>query len=196
VLHGDATAVTAELVNVSLGGALLLVDDPARVPPDLELAIDVRLAGSDRWYTVPSRTLRRDAGGGVAVVFTDVAPELEDAIAECAIEVVESASCPRILLIDGDDERRRRLARILRMSGCAPVEARTPLEAVSICESASLPLAGAAIVEGDVVDTSSDVLARFLARTYPRIEVTRVAASGGAATDALRLLARSVRMTS
>jgi hypothetical protein len=193
VIPFQSAMIPAEVVNVSLGGALLQTQRRTGLPSKgTRLDAELRLAGSERWFEVPARVTRTDLlHSTLALEFIDVDRELEDAIADVVLEGIDAAERPRVLLVDLDPGRRSRLARLLRMTGCSPVEAGSPLEIIRACEEANIPIAGAAVVDHETKDF--DELAAFLRRTYAGIEVVRIDWSSARILDELRLLARAVR---
>lgn len=193
VVHGADFAMTAEVMNVSLGGVLLALDGGALPRSVSGVDLDLRLAGCDRRFQVAARVLRWDARGSLlALAFVDADSDLEDAIADVGLDTVEAADSPRVLLVDSDEARRRRCARLLRMSGCSPLEATTPLEAIRTCEESALPLTMALIVDGAEME-GADELATFLSEHDPELAIGRIDPSCDLLVDMLQLFARSAR---
>jgi hypothetical protein len=188
--------IPAQIVNISLAGALLQAGASASLPTaGTILKVEMRLAEEEHWHDVTARVRRRDARNGIlAIQLITLDDKLEEAIAGLVLEGIIAADSPRVLLVDLDPARRNRSTRVLRLTGCSPVEAATPLEAIHLCEESSLPIGGAAIVDDGTQDFGE--LAAFLDRTYGAIEVTRIDPSSGHALDDLRLLARAVRNAS
>jgi hypothetical protein len=142
VLRGEWGSVMGRIENLSLGGTLVRTDE--RDPLDV-LDVELRLPQS-RWISVPARVVRPADGERIAVAFTDLSADAEDAIEDEIVGSLAAARARPVLVIDGAEERREEIAAALRARAMTPLVPRTPLEVVG-------HLLGAERVELCVVST-------------------------------------------
>ena len=170
ILHAPGgVAVRCRVADLGLGGVRLerapLVDG---VMPGVEVTIELECAGAG-WVVQRGRVVRQH-GGQLAIVFDQLAPEVEDLIEDEIMGAVEALKVPRVVVVDRADERRDRVVQLLRDGGCLPLAAATPLEAVALVER-SRNHVRAVTVAGTLTQTQADELLRFLTEEHPAVEV-------------------------
>jgi hypothetical protein len=130
VVRGDRRAVGGFIENLSLGGALLRTADLLGRKDALDIELRVPQCAHLRVTGEAVRVERRENGPRIAVRFTDISPDAEDAIENEVLAALDAARARPVLLVDGDVARRTLVADSLRARGLTPIVPRTPLEVV------------------------------------------------------------------
>ncbi|HLL24613.1 MAG TPA: PilZ domain-containing protein [Kofleriaceae bacterium] len=159
------------IANLSEGGAFVLtkIETPERL---LERAIQVQIRVDDRdaeWLHATGHVVRIRADG-VALAFDTLAPSLLRMIDVLSIASRARARTMSILLVDGDEQRRSAMAAGFRTTGCAVVQAATPLEAVVRLGESSFELDIIAVADSQP-STVADELRAFVAKHHPHAKL-------------------------
>ena len=176
VVHGSRVALRGELVNLSLGGALVRCEPgPAPVPGrGMPLWIELELGG--RWVAQHGRARRCDIGE-LAIEFDRMTPDNEDMIEDHVLAAVEADRTPRVVVLDPSQPRRRRISEALRRAGCDSYEAATPLEAIHRVETS--PGITAVAVAEHVSRTASEALVDYFSESNPHLKIAVLADGTG-----------------
>jgi hypothetical protein len=163
-------SMRCRVADLGLGGVRLHADE-TDLASGLGVTLELECAGAG-WVVQRGRVVRHD-GGQIAVVFDELAPEVQQLIADEMLGAVEALQVPRVVIVDRAAERRRRLAGVLREQGCCSLEAATPLEAVALVERSRNHVRAVMVAE-TLTQTQADELLEFLADAHPNIEVVRI----------------------
>jgi hypothetical protein len=173
IVHAPGgVAVRCRVADIGLGGVRLV--EPHHEPDvraGVEVTLELECAGAG-WVVQRGRVIRHE-NGQIAIVFDKLAPEVEDLIEDEVLGAVEAARTPRVVVVDPSPERRRAVAASVRENGCLPLEAATPLEAVSMVERSRNHVRVVMVAE-TLTQTQRDELLEFLAEAHPTIQVVRI----------------------
>lgn len=171
IVHGPF-ATHGRIIDLSIGGLSLLVDDAAALPDvGSTVRLDVRLDGLGRWLHLIGSVMRVDArGSAVALVIELLAipPDFEDLVQDELLSALECSQVPRILLVDVEFGRRELVAAAFRATGCDVIQASSPLEAISEIDQSPVHLR-AVVIADTVIASHADHLRTFLRETYPGV---------------------------
>lgn len=176
VVHVDGVALRGQIANLSLGGALISLGEHVPHKPGLNHDVRIELEiGGHGWITQRAR-VRRTSTKEVAVAFTEIKPNVEDVIEDELLAAVEARNRPRVVVVDAEPHRRRRVSEQLHAAGCVSLEAATPLEAIAIVEEPRNHIAAIA-----VADTVRDAhpLVAYLTDSNPGIPIAMLAEGAG-----------------
>lgn len=166
-------AIRCVVVDLGLGGVRLL--EPVRdqpLAPGTEVKVELECSGAG-WVVQAGRVLRH-SNGEIVVLFHALSPEVEDLIEDQVLGAVEAQRAPRIVVVDRWESRRRHVAEALRESGCSPLEASTPLEAVDLIECSRHHVCAVALSE-QLTQTQADDLVRFIHEMHPEVKLALIA---------------------
>lgn len=172
VVHVDGVALRGQITNLSLGGALISLGEHVPHKPGLNHDVRIELEiGGHGWITQRAR-VRRATAREVAVAFTEIKPNVEDVIEDELLAAVEARNRPRVVVVDAEPHRRRRVSEQLHAAGCISLEAATPLEAIAMVEEPRNHVAAIA-----VADTVRDAhpLVAYLTDSNPGIPIAMLA---------------------
>ncbi len=176
VMHVDGVALRGQISNLSLGGALISLGEHVPHRPGLDHDVRVELEiGGHGWVTQRAR-VRRTSTKEVAVAFMEIKPNVEDLIEDELLAAVEARNRPRVLVVDAEPKRRRRVSEQLHAAGCVSLEAATPLEAIAMVEEPRNHVA--AIAVSDTVRDAHPLVA-YLTDSNPGIPIAMLAEDGG-----------------
>ena len=116
--------------------------------------------------------MRRSTVKEVAVAFTEMRPHVEDLIEDELLAAAEARHQPRVLVVDAEPRRRKRVSQQLRAAGCVSLEAATPLEAIAMVEEPRNHVAAIAVT--DSVRDAAPLVA-FLTDSNPGIPIAMLA---------------------
>lgn len=185
VIVGDACArcSTGEQVghywvkDVSTGGALLQGRPLPPIGTEMEVLL---LLPGQRPCVTDARVLRQvrtdDSPACVAVEFSDVDADLEDAIEDFIVGELSRERRPSALIAASTTPRSEALSRSLRLIGCPAAAVRTPLEAISRLEQPRGEIS-TVFFDDELGGVRCRELAQWLASAYP--SVRRVLVSSG-----------------
>jgi hypothetical protein len=138
VLRRHQAAVRGAIENLSLSGVLVRSHGDlgdVEAPDDLE--VELRLP-SARPMALTGRVVRcevRDQALWIAIRFEEVPADCEDTIEDQVVDAFVETRRRPVVVIEGQEERRRGLAEALRERRMTPLTPRTPLEAVDLLAS-------------------------------------------------------------
>lgn len=170
VVHVPGGEVHGKIVNLSCGGILVReVDEAPPLASGLPVLVELEL---DRlgWAT-QAGTVVRSSDGETAIAFQRLAPELGDVIASEVTAATDAKTNPRVVVVDPQPARRRRITDALREAGARSLEASTPLEAVDLIERSRVRVQAVAIAERTRSQTDSDELVGYLAENHPDVRL-------------------------
>lgn len=174
LLHVGLMTIRGMVLDLSLGGLRMRVAEGAACPATGSFAvIEMHLASG--WHRLKVRVVRCEYDE-IAVRFSEVTPAAEDAIEDEVVASIETLRKPHIVVLDPMPDRRQRICESLRASGCDPVEASTPLEAIGIVERGCGGIRGMTISES-LTQTRADELWEYVSQSNPEIRI-RVIAEG------------------
>lgn len=130
VVRGDRRAVGGFIENLSLGGCLLRTADLLGRTDALDIELRVPQCSHLRVTGDAVRVERHENGPRMAVRFTDISADAEDAIENEVLAALDAARARPVLVVDGDVSRRTLVADALRERSLTPIVPRTPLEVV------------------------------------------------------------------
>ena len=174
VIHASTLALRGRIVDLSLGGVRVRrVDDNAPCPaPGTAAMVELELGRGD-WVAQDGRIHRCELSE-IVIVFSSLAPEVEDLIEDEVLAAIEATRRPRMIVVDPSADRRRRVADKLREAGCDSYEAATPLEAIELMERPRSHIRGVAMAE-HLTQTGTDEFCDFVAETNPNIKLALIA---------------------
>lgn len=174
LLHVGLMTIRGMVLDLSLGGLRMRVAEGAACPATGSSGvIEMHLATG--WHRLRVRVVRCEYDE-VAVRFSEITPAVEDAIEDEVVASIEAQRKPHIVVLDPMPDRRQRICESLRASGCDPVEAATPLEAIGIVERECGGIRGMTISES-LTQTRADELWEYVSQSNPEIHI-RVIAEG------------------
>ncbi len=186
ILHADHGVIRGVLENLSLYGLSMLAT-PA-TPPEAGDPLDVELdiQGRPR-LVVLGRVVRLEPrvgspGARLAIDFERVPPAAEDVLEDEVVAAYAAAQTRPVVILDGAEDRRARLAEAVRARGMTPLVPRTPLEVVDLL-SRQATHADVCLLSGPFAGHDRDQLAAFLVETFPWVRVAAVTRDVGAAAD-------------
>ncbi len=160
------------VVDLSLGGMRMRVSEGAACPATGCAGL-MELHLTDGWHRLCVRVVR-SSFDEVAVSFHDVAPTVEDAIEDEVVASLEAIRKPHIVVVDPSPHRRHRIAETLRIAGCDPVEAATPLEAIGIVERECGGIRGMTVAES-LTQTHAAEFCEYVSQSNPEIQLRLIA---------------------
>jgi CheY-like chemotaxis protein len=174
VVHASTLALRGRIVDLSLGGVRVRrIDENAPCPaPGTSATVELELGRGD-WVAQPGRIHRCELGE-IVILFSALAPEVEDLIEDEVLAAIEATRRPRMIVVDPSADRRRRVADKLRQAGCDSYEAATPLEAIDLMERPRSHIRGVAMAE-HLTQTGTDEFCDFVAETNPNIKLALIA---------------------
>jgi hypothetical protein len=174
LLHVGLMTIRGMVVDLSLGGMRMRVADGAACPATGSVGlVELHLTGG--WHRLRVHVVR-SVFDEVAVSFHDVVAAVEDAIEDEVVASLEANRKPHIVVLDPLPDRRHRIAETLRIAGCDPVEAATPLEAIGIVERECGAIRGMTVAES-LTQTRAAELCEYVSQSNPEIQL-RVIATG------------------
>jgi hypothetical protein len=161
------------VIDLGLGGVRLvqLGDGDAPLADDTPVAVELECAGAG-WVVQRGRVLRH-RGRELVIRFDALAPEVEDLIEEEILGAVEAERSPRIVVVDGEEARRHRVADALRTRGFCALEAATPLEAIELVECSKNHVRAVAL-SSSLTQTQACELIEYLEDEHPEILIARI----------------------
>jgi hypothetical protein len=179
-------ALRCEVIDLSLGGVRLvtMVADDPRLSTGTEVAIELECCGAG-WVTQRG-VVTRHHRAQLVVEFYALSAEVEDLIEDEILGAVEAERAPRVVVVDGAEERRHQVADQLRRLGCCSLEAATPLEAIELIERSRNHVCAVALSES-LTQTQADELVEYLHDAHPEVRVARIEHGGEVAQLARRL---------
>jgi hypothetical protein len=174
VIHASKLAIKGRIVDLSLGGVRIRrVDDQAPCPaPGTAAMIEMEI-GVRGWIAADG-IVRRCELDEVVISFAPLAAEVEDLIEDEVLAAIEATRRPRMIVVDSQAERRRRVAEKLRAAGCDSYEASTPLEAIDLMERPRAHIRGVAVAE-TLTQTDGNEFCDFVGETNPNIKLALIA---------------------
>ncbi len=174
VIHAAKLALRGRIVDLSLGGVRIRrLDDTAPCPAPGTAAM-IELEIGDRGWVATDGRIHRCELGEVVIAFAPLAAEVEDLIEDEVLAAIEATRRPRMIVVDQQPDRRRRVADKLREAGCDSYEAATPLEAIDLMERPRSHIRGVAVAE-HLTQTGGDEFCDFVAETNPGIKLALIA---------------------
>ncbi len=178
------------VVNISSGGLLAITETLTELPLGSEVGIALRLdTPGSAWLPLTGRVLRT-AGCSVALALaTDTEPFvrlMEDSLSASGMH----QRVRPVVLIDATPERRELIAEAFRASGCAVLEASTPLEAIVRLGESQFEPELIAIADSSPNSTSED-LRCFVEREHPHATLVIIADDTLAPAGSTRWLSSS-----
>ncbi|HSR97089.1 MAG TPA: PilZ domain-containing protein [Kofleriaceae bacterium] len=165
-LRAGREAQHARIVNLGEGGMFAATD--VRAPDRLlrrAVDLEIRLDGaSAQWLRGTGRVVRIVAEG-VAIAFDTLPSGLLRMIDELTTASHARRRVMSVVLIDADAERRSAMASAFRTTGCAIVEATTPLEAIVRLGESSFEPDVIAVADSGSATTAADLRA-FVERNH------------------------------
>lgn len=180
IVHAPSTrplvaSLKGHIVDLSLSGVRIRRTDTFGPLPPLGTWTRLELElGGHGWIGVHGVVHRGDHDE-LAIEFGAMSPEHQDVIEDEILAAYEALQRPRMLVVDPQAPRRRRVADTLRAAGFEPYEVQTPLEAIDVIERPDSHFAGIAVARS-LTQTGCDELCEFVAETNPNIKLTRIAA--------------------
>ncbi len=172
LLHVGPVTIRGMVLDLSLGGLRMRMAEGAACPASGSGGvIEMHLASG--WHRVKVRVVRSEYDE-LAVRFLEVSPATEDAIEDEVVASIEAQRKPHIVVLDPMPDRRQRICESLRASGCDPVEAATPLEAIGIVERGCGGIRGMTISES-LTQTRADELWEYVSQSNPEIHIRLIA---------------------
>jgi hypothetical protein len=104
------------------------------------------------------------------MMFDDISPALQQAIATLGWLVHDERAHPRIL-VAAPERTCTVVARELARRGAVALDARTPLEALRRLEE-PVTVAAGALISGELTQTAGDELASYVEIAYPAMRIT------------------------
>jgi hypothetical protein len=178
VIHASKIAIKGRIVDLSLGGVRVRRTDDQAPCPAAGAAAMIEMEIGERGWIAADGIIRRAGLDEVVISFAPLAAEVEDLIEDEVLAAIEAARRPRMIVVDQQPDRRRRVAEKLRAAGCDSYEASTPLEAIDLMERPRSHIKGVAIAERLTTQTGSDEFCEFVGETNPGIKLALI-------TDAL-----------
>lgn len=174
VIHASRVAIKGRIVDLSLGGVRVRrTDDQAPCPaPGTAAMIEMEIG--ERGWIAADGIVRRAGLDEVVIAFAPLAAEVEDLIEDEVLAAIEASRRPRMIVVDKEPERRRRVAEKLRAAGCDSYEASTPLEAIDLLERPRSHIKGVAVAE-TLTQTGADEFCDFVGETNPGIKLALIA---------------------
>jgi CheY-like chemotaxis protein len=179
LLEGQRSLGSHRVLNLSLGGALLVGRAPATRPPDLEALIRLSTGRVIRAGATVVREESVDESSVFAIEFSRLSPEDRDAIDNLVLTAVEDERDPTALVVTGTPELRHLLRRHLTGLGHRVFEVATlenTMRLLGAPNSVAVVLVDLAL-DAAVVDD----LLTYLGAKYPKIRriVVESDSSGG-----------------
>ncbi len=174
MVHVANVALKSRIVDLSLGGVRLRrVEDGVPCPAIGTMAtLELEIGG--RGWVVVHGFIQRVELDELVIAFGALPADVEDLIEDEVLAAVEAEQRPRMLVVDREPERRRRVAEKLRAAGCESYEASTPLEAIDLMERPRSHISGVAVSE-HLTQTGADEFCDFVAQTNPHIKLALIA---------------------
>jgi hypothetical protein len=174
MINAARVALPGTVVDLSVGGVRVRRTDDSAPCPGPGTAAKVTLEIGDRgWVTLDGR-IHRCGLDEIVIAFGPLPADVERLIEDAVLAEVDAARRPRMMVVDGSAERRRRVADALRVAGCDSYEAATPLEAIDLMGRPRNHIKGVAIAES-LTQTSADELCDFFAESNPEIKLALIA---------------------
>lgn len=166
-------AQRGRIVNLGAGGMYMLTSVTA---PDRLLRrtveLEIRLDGGLAEWLQGSGEVVRISAQGLAVAFATPPTALMGMIDQLQTAARASARVMSVVLIDSDDSRRSAMAAAFRATGCAVVEAATPLEAiVRLGETTFEP---DVIAVADSQSSAANDMRTFVEREHPGAKLVTI----------------------
>lgn len=172
LLHVGLMTIRGMVVDLSLGGMRMRVSDGAACPATgCSGLVEIHLTGG--WHRLRVQVVR-SSFDELAMSFHDVAPAVEDAIEDEVVASLEATRKPHIIVVDPHPDRRHRIAETLRIAGCDPVEAATPLEAIGIVERECGAIRGMTVAES-LTQTRAAEFCEYVSQSNPEIQLRLIA---------------------
>ena len=175
LLHALGQTTRSRIANIGEGGMYVLTRVTA---PDRLLArvveTELRLDGADaNWLRASGRIVRLQAEG-LAIAFIGSAPaRLVRLLDELTTASHANARVISVVLIDAAAQRRSAMAAGFRATGCAVIEATTPLEAiVRLGESTFEP--DVIAVANTAAATEAEEMRAFIDRNHPNAKLITI----------------------
>jgi CheY-like chemotaxis protein len=174
VVHAAKLALKGRIIDLSLGGVRIRrADDTAPCPAPGTAAMVEMEIGEHGWIAADGFVVRA-AIDEIVISFAPLAAEVEDLIEDEVLAAIEASRRPRMIVVDQQRERRRRVADKLRAAGCDSYEAATPLEAIDLMERPRSHIKGVAVAE-HLTQTGGDEFCDFVHQTNPNIKLALLA---------------------
>lgn len=170
VIHAAKMALKGRIIDLSLGGVRVRRSDDAVPCPAEGTAAMVELEIGERGWIAADGIVRRCELDEVVIAFAPLAPEVEDLIEDEVLEAIEATRRPRMIVVDSQADRRRRVADKLRAAGCDSYEVATPLEAIDLMERPRSHIKGVAVSER-LTQTDANEFCDFVGETNPNIKL-------------------------
>lgn len=191
VLHGEGAVIHGVIHDLSLGGASIDVRSRPVLGRADWLGVELHLPATRqvRLRAQARRVERRDHGLRVAISFTGVEADAEDAIDDAVITAYTSAQRRRVLVVDGIEERRLDIADALRGRAMTPLTPRTPLEVIGMLSDGGQRVDVCA-VGNSFADLAGGTIAAVVKDAFPWVRIVAIrddaAAVASDADDAWR----------
>lgn len=172
VVHGLGDARHGRIAELDAHGLTILADvrsESLGCPVDVEIRLD---AGGAEWLHARGRIAHVD-DDGFAVTFDTPSPELLQMIDNITMASRASARVLSVILIDADAPRRSAMAAGFRATGCAVVEAATPLEAIVRLGESSFEPDVIAVADSQPAKAAADMRA-FVEREHPHAKLVTI----------------------
>ncbi len=170
--EAGVTMIRGIAIDLSLGG-LRMRTAPGTACPAIGCAGVVEMHLATGWHRLRVKVVR-SGFDEIALHFQDVAAAVEDAIEDEVVACIEAARKPHIIVVDPSPDRRHRVAESLRIAGCDPVEAATPLEAIGIVERECGSIRGMTVSES-LTQTGADEFCEYVSQSNPEIQLRLIA---------------------
>ena len=174
LLRVDSYALHGRIANLGEGGMLVItdVDAPERLLGRLA-DVEVRLDGGFAQWLQATGRIVRIAGGGVAIAFDTLSGELRGMIDELTTASRARIRVLSVVLIDADAQRRSAMTAGFRATGCAVIEAATPLEAIVRLGESSFEPDVIAIADSHPA-AAADEMRAFVERNHPNAKLVTI----------------------
>jgi hypothetical protein len=169
----DDYVLRGRIANLGEGGILVLahVDGPELLGRLAD--VEVRLDGGFAQWLQATGPVVRIADGGVAIAFETLSGELRAMIDELTTATRARNRVLSVVLIDADAQRRSAMTAGFRTTGCAVIEAATPLEAIVRLGESSFEPDVIAIADSHPT-AEADEMRSFVERNHPNTKLVTI----------------------
>jgi len=162
------------IANISAGGVYVFtnVSPPRRL---LARAVEVVLrldAGHAEWLEATAKIVRVEPGG-MAIAFESASVQLLRVIDDVVTASRARSRVVAVVLIDEQTQRRSAMAAGFRATGCAVVEAATPLEAIVRLGESSFEPDIVAVADSRTPE-EAEQMRTFVEREHPRAKLVAI----------------------